>query len=55
MFNDIRAKFEHLLSTHKTIETILNPTSESMVDTAKLLYAVEDVLSNDVHETQDTL
>ena len=54
VFNDVRAKFQHLLSAHATIESVLNPTSESVVDTAKLLYAVDDVLNDGVHETQDT-
>ena len=54
VFDEIRVKFQHLLSAHTTIESVLNPTSETIVDTAKLLHAVDDMLNDDFIETQDT-
>ena len=54
VFDEIRVKFQHLLSAHTTIESVLNPTSETIVDTAKLLYAVDDMLNDGSVETQDT-
>ena len=42
-YHVIRVKFMHLLSVNNSIESILNPRREFIVDIAKLLYEIQNV------------
>ena len=46
LYHTIRLKHQQLLSTKQTITEILNPEHESIVDTATLLYDIEEERKN---------
>ena len=46
LFDSVREQFQFLLSNSTNIQSLLNPSRESMVDVSKLLYAIQDVIDD---------
>ena len=46
LFESVREQFQYLLSNNTNIQSVLNPSRESMVDVSKLLYAIQDVIDD---------